>query len=193
MRRLAVPVLFGVALAVAACDDGSDPKVLVIGDSIMNQSAFETARHLDDAGWKPVVDAVGGTEVQPDAAFDTDWPAKVEELTRGNPPEVAVIELGTNDCLSTDTNLAGAIDGLMKPLGDVQQVIWLNSPTVPCPRLDKALAAASGRYDNLAVIDAAEHFRGHPEWIASDGIHLSPAGRREIGRLVADSTFLPPI
>jgi hypothetical protein len=140
-----------------------------------------------------VVQAVGGTEVQPDAPFDVDWPERLSQLTATNPPEVAVIELGTNDCLSADPGLGRAVDGLMKPLGSVRQVIWLNPPTVRCPRLDRALDAAAGRYENLAVLDAAEHFEGHPEWIAADGIHLSAAGRRELARFVTDSTYLPPI
>jgi lysophospholipase L1-like esterase len=50
---------------------------------------------------------------------------------------------------------------------------------------NRVLADESSRRENLRVLNWVRMVRGHPEWLADDGVHVSAAGYRARAEAVA--------
>jgi hypothetical protein len=165
------------------------PNVLVIGDSIMEQSAGAVRYALDADGWNATVDAQGGTAIQ-------NWPKAATELVAADHPNVAVVELGTNNCAACP-DLAPDINDLMRVLSHTDLVVWLNvqedaSYPSDAPWINQVLASTLVWWPNATMLDFSSHFAGHPAWHAGapPGVHLSSAGQQQLARFI--TTALHP-
>src|SRR5688572_14310133 len=120
-RLLLLAVVLGlVAVACIEPQPVSGNKVLVVGDSLMNQARDEVAAALQADGWDPTIEAEGGTTI-------VTWSERFLLLDLSQQPNMIVIELGTNDC-GTDScpDLDPYIDRIMKYTNSADQVLWLN-------------------------------------------------------------------
>lgn len=139
------------------------PTALLVGDSILDGSATALATPL--AAWDLTVDAeigrtsVGGIAVVESAAAS---------------PDVAVIELGTND-LSASTFRANADRILAAPaVLDADLVVWVTARTPDglSAAVNREIVAAASSLPHATVADWDDAARA--EDLADDGVHLVP-------------------
>jgi GDSL-like lipase/acylhydrolase family protein len=177
------------AVGVTGCGSSAvaNPRVLLVGDSILHSAQLPVFVALRRAGWEPVVAGVGGSHIQ-------DWPLLTAELVRKQHPAIAVVELGTNNCPTGGacTDLQTRIDRLMTILESVQQVLWLNvQQDVPLANnakfVNAQLKTAAGRWPTMKIVDFNGDFAGHPDLNLPDQIHLSPEGIGKFTHLIVDS------
>jgi hypothetical protein len=193
-------VLVGVALALvvltATASNGgaTGSRVLVIGDSILHLSQPDVTAALSAEGWQPVVDG------RPGLSIETFEPIVASDAAIAR-PDVAVVELGTNDCDTTCDNLGPAIDTVMDQLVShgARAVYWLNVQTAPTrllpgpPRVypahadyvNYAIEQAAVRWPQMKVVDFRDLFDQHPEWHLADGLHPNAIGQQELATLIA--------
>lgn len=179
-----------VALLAAACNDTSPApgnRVLIIGDSLVDQSKGPITSALQDAGWDPDIQSFGGTTIE-------DWAGRVKDRAKFTRADVVIMELGTNDCGSAGCpDLAPAIDKAMRALTaiGIKDVLWLNiqddaiEPEHP-DYVNYEIEAADARWPNMHMVDLAARMHGHPEW-RSDGLHFNDAGKQQLASLMVDA------
>jgi lysophospholipase L1-like esterase len=191
--RTRLTLIAVVALAAGACGDPwpSNPAVaVVVGDSLLFQSTHDVERALESKGWLPVVDGRPGSTITGGSSIDR-WDDRITDLVRAVDPDVVVVELGTNGCGDCGS-IRGRIDSVMRRLTSVERVYWVNvkeqSPIPPDPvAMNEAIEAATGRWNNLDVIDMNERFANRPALLQADQIHFSVAGQRVFADLIADA------
>jgi len=197
-RAILVPAaLIGVAAIVSVIGVGghAGQTVVVVGDSLTAAGTSEIMTVLSADGWKPIVEGVSGSSMtNRNQVFD--WRDRLAAFA-AFPPDVVVIELGTNDCGNCGDDVAAAIDGLMRPLRHVRRVLWLTAQTQIRTALDpvgvnEALRQATVRWPNLEVLDMGAYLDGHPEWHTADGVHLNEMGSSELGRFIRNGIDSPP-
>jgi len=197
-RRVLV-LIVAVSLIVLTATAGAGERVagnrvLVIGDSLLHLSQGAVLQALTAEGYRAVVDGRPGLSIEA-------WEPLVGADATVARPDVAVVELGTNDCDTTCVNLAPAIDTVMEQLVDhgAGAVWWLNVQDTPtrihpgAPRVypahadyvNYAIEQAAVRWPQLRVIDLRDRFRGHPEWHLGDGLHPNAIGQQELASLIA--------
>jgi lysophospholipase L1-like esterase len=187
-RRAAAVLVIGLlAGVVAACSPSVDSsRVLVVGDSILNQSVDPVRAALEQHGWAPITVAYGGTAIE-------QWVPALPNLVAEHDPSIVVIELGTNDCTSdVCPTLETQINQVLDAVKPAQQVLWLNVQTTPdypsgAKQVNVALAQAAGSRPNVRIVDFSDDFAGHPEWLDQGGPHLTPDGQQAFARLIADA------
>lgn len=189
-RLLIFLAVVGLTVPAGCAEDR--PNVVVIGDSLTAWSAPHVADTVRSMGWDVTVDARPGWTIR---GFDAErWVPIIQELMRTRDPSVVVIELGTNTC--DGCTLSAEIDEVLEAVGD-RPVRWLNVRTfVPIPKdpqgTNRALADAAKRHSNLKIIDFDRAFRGHPEWVVSDQIHMSPEGARALALVIGSGVGTAP-
>jgi len=191
-QSMPIPVLVGVIVLAVLFAFGlaggeqtvSARRVLVVGDSLTEISKNEVRQTLAGAGWRAVVDGRGGLSIGL-------WRPFVGGDTRFTRPDVAVVELGTNDCDQSCRPLAPDIDAIVKKLLDegVHAIVWLNvqedSPYPKHPQfVNQEIERAAVRWPQLSLVDLSRAFRDHPEWHTEDGIHFNEAGRLVYAQLI---------
>lgn len=174
-----------VLAAIAGCS-GKGPvggyDVLVVGDSLMAQSSDVVTEELRADGWAPFVAARGGIAI-------VDWFDDLGPLAEQVRPDIAVVELGTNDCCR---DLAPFIDTAVKGLlaAGVEVIVWLDTQEVgfrpDADRVNRALEAADERWEELYVVSMNDRLASKAEYHAEDGLHLSPEGIRELARFIRE-------
>jgi hypothetical protein len=187
-RRVIETIIAGVVISVfAACSPTVDSsRVLVVGDSILNQSIDPVKSALEDKGWTPVVTAFGGSAIE-------QWTGELPQLVADNDPSIVVLELGTNDCaVDTCPQLEAQIDATLDAIEPVERVLWLNVQTEPsypagAERVNEALAAAAETHPKMQVVDFSDEFQGHPDWLDNGGPHLTPVGQVHFAKLIQDA------
>ncbi len=104
----------------------------------------------------------------------------------GTLPHLVVVQLGTDGSVSdADLRYALSITGhkrvlvLMTP----REAFGIGSADA---RRMRRFAAAHPR--NVVALDWAAHSRGHPDWLAPDGIHLTYKGAAAFGRFLREVT-----
>jgi len=192
--RLGAAVVL-VAMLVTACSSGpepvSGPRVLLVGDSILTGANSTVADALRARGWDPVVRALPGTKI-------VDWAKALPQVVAEVQPNVAVVELGTNDCPPDDCRFLDAyIDEVMAALtSTADAVLWLNAQqdvTVTFLTennwnyVNAAIQSADVRWQNMFLVDMNTRLAGHPEWHQPDGVHLNAAGNEQLATLIADA------
>ncbi len=192
---LAAVVAAAAVLAFAGLGDHRGERVLFVGDSITEQSENELAFGLRAAGWEPTVEGHAGSGVV-GARAGVDWSQRLSDLVQVVQPDVAVVELGTNDKDASAEDVARGIDAIMEPLRGVRRVLWANVQrgfltAITALVVNEQLLQATVRWPNLEVLDMGSHFGDHPEWLI-DGLHLNDAGKAEFGVLVIRALDRPP-
>jgi lysophospholipase L1-like esterase len=193
IRRLSVAAaVFGVAVLVViatAPDTAPAPvngsRVLVVGDSLLQGAADEVEDRLRNAGWNPAIDAFGGSGV---AA----WRERIRADGEFVQPDIAVVELGTNDCDSACPDLGPLIDRIVDELSAADVILWLTVQEEPdYPRnaehVNHALREAAARHAKVRLVDFGGWFAGHPEWHLGDGLHLNDAGSEAMADFIANA------
>jgi lysophospholipase L1-like esterase len=187
--------LVGVSLVVAVlvlpmvCSDEPSPPgtVLLVGDSLLWQSLPAVDQALRADGWEPQVAAVPGAGITGGGSPHVEWRTRLHELVGQHDPEIVVIELGTNGCGPGCPGIPQAIDAVMNEVRDVPEVLWLDARTeAPRPpervEIAQALQDSEERWDNLTVLSFDQWFRGHPEYLDVDAVHLSDQGELVLAR-----------
>jgi len=177
-RLLLLAVVLGlVAVACIEPHPVAGNKVLVVGDSLMNQSRDEVLAALRADGWDPTIVAEGGTTI-------VTWSERFLLLDLAQQPNMIVIELGTNDCApDICPDLAPYIDKVMKYTTSADEVLWLNV-NEDHPLLDRRdyvndeIESAVSRWPKLFLADMNAEFEGRPELRTSDGIHYNDEGQK---------------
>jgi hypothetical protein len=187
-RRVIETIVAGMVISVfAACTPTVDSsRVLVVGDSILNQSLEPVKSALEEKGWTPVAVAFGGSAIE-------QWITELPKLVADNDPSIVVIELGTNDCaVDACPQLESQIDAALDAVKPVERVLWLNVQTDPsypsgAELVNRALAAASETHPKMQIVDFSDEFHGHPDWLEDGGPHLTPAGQLHFAKLIQDA------
>jgi hypothetical protein len=170
-------VVDAAAAGVARVPAGIDPRVFVIGDSVILGAHDELVARL--AGWQV-------TFIARESFFTWQAPAAINAY-RAGVGDISVVALGNND--GEDPGLfANEIDRVMAAFGPVRKVLWVDlrqfRPWVPAA--NARLVAATARYPNLEVVDWDARATPDPSLVYADGLHLDPAGRAAMAGLVGD-------
>jgi lysophospholipase L1-like esterase len=186
-RTVAAVVVVGLIVLTATASSGehvTGNRVLVIGDSLLEFSEPSVQSSLNSDGWQAVVIGHRGYSIE-------DWQQLIEPLAAFVRPNVAVVELGTNDCNVTCPDLAPVIDATMRTLvaNDVGAVLWLNvqeRPDYPAHAryVNLAIAQAAIRWPQMEVVDLRRFADPHPEWHDPDGLHFNSVGQQALGALI---------
>ena len=170
----------GAELAQAAGETGAAegeltgraPSVLAIGDSVMVGAADTLERRL---GPGAVVDASEGRQPR-------DYPAVIDAYREaGKLPDAVVVQIGNNGPVFSEE-----MDGLRAALDGVPAVYLVN---VEVPRswegeVNDQLAEAVGEWPEATLLDWYGVAADDGD-LTYDGIHLTPAGQRAYGELIA--------
>lgn len=183
MRRrpvgLLAAILAAVAIAavwVAVADRRSTPpdggSLVLLGDSLnvgVEPYLPGLLRHwnirADDVVGRPTVDGL--------AAFGA---------LRGAPGPL-VVSLGTNDDPRNVSSFQLAVAQVLALAGPSRCVVWANIVRPPAAGTtydgyNRVLLQAAERIRNFRLVDWATMVRFHPEMLAPDGVHTTPAGYR---------------
>ncbi len=162
---LLVVVSLGCVSAVPAAAHGR----LGVGDSIMLSAEPGLAAHHVH------VNAVVGRQ------FHQGLLLLRRLAARGSLPSVIIVHLGTNGPIDSS-----ACDAVTRLAGTSRRVflvtIWVPRPWEASNNaIIDACAAAEPRVN---VIRWFDRVAGHPRWLAGDGYHLTPLGRRSYAAVV---------
>ena len=178
---LAVLVVFGVT--------GDEPtvtghRVLVIGDSLTEGSAAQVDQTLRASGWDPHVWGIAGTSIG-------EWGSLAASSAQSTRPDIAVVELGTNNCLDWCRPLGPEIDVIVSGLltEGVRRILWVNvQEDAPLPKhpqfVNDEIERAIVRWPQVSMIDLNANFAAHPEWRMPDGLHFNDQGKQIYAELV---------
>jgi len=164
-----------------------DDRVLVIGDSLVRGNAGAIERGLAEAGWDPLVDGRGGWSIGR-------WAGALAPVADEARARVAVVVLGTNDCVRRCNDVSQGITRIMDTLTDagVERVFWLNVqedadyPTHP-EYVNAFLNQAAAQWRQLTIVDLNGAMSGRADLHQSDGVHFNEAGALVLTQLIVDS------
>jgi peptidoglycan/LPS O-acetylase OafA/YrhL len=137
--------------------------VTVIGDSVV----IDVTPHLEEEFTKVDVDAKIGRQFR-----------EAEEIVQqkkstGSLGEIVIIELGANGPLS-DKKMCSLIEQIGK-----DRDVYMITTRVPKPwqqEVNETIKSVAGNYKNVKVVDWFLFSESHPEYIGSDGVHLTLSG-----------------
>jgi lysophospholipase L1-like esterase len=150
-------------------------RVSVFGDSVLLGASEEISATL------------AGNDVSVDAHENLSLLGALSTLggARPNIGDVVVLDYGYND--GTDLGAwRSRVDQAMTILQGVPRVVWLDQREFAPGRaeMNAELRAAAARYPNLDVVDWNAAVAAHPDYVYSDGIHLTPSGQQGMADLV---------
>jgi lysophospholipase L1-like esterase len=181
MRRLSALALL-LFLAAPATADALSRRLLVNGDSLAVGTQPYIPKEL--RRWK----ITQSTAVSRHASEGAD----VMRSYGRSLPRVIHVSLGTNDDPRTPDAFRSAIRAVMAVAGPRRCVVWTNIVRPPVAGAsyagyNRALARESRPRQNLRVVDWAGMVREHPEWLASDGVHVNATGYQARAEAIARS------
>ena len=156
---------------------GVDPRLYVIGDSVMLGARDALASELN--GWSVTVWAQEG--------LSTLGAASIVRASHAVIGDVVVVALGNNDA-GDPTTFGQRVDGVMAAIGPVRRVIWVNLRTFASwvPAMNQQLVLAQGRWPNLQIADWNAVAASNPELVYGDGLHLTPDGQVAMAQLIGE-------
>jgi len=165
------------APARAQVPTGVDPRLFVIGDSVL--LGAQSAIAAREAGWHLTVYAQEGLSTLGAASVITAQKAAIGDLV--------VVALGNNDA-GNPTTFGHRIDGVLQAIGPVRRVVWVNLRQFASwtPAMNQQLTAATGRWPNLVIADWSARATPNPGLVYHDGLHLTPAGQAAMAQLIAE-------
>ncbi len=178
-----LPVGMDEPAADVVPDDGTpgtnkNGRVSAIGDSVM-LGARETLKS-----------AIPGTKV--DAAvsrFPGAFVGKLKKYTkRGTLAPTVVLHAGTNGVMPEDM-----LREILDIVKDVPRVVVLNTNMPRSWRApnNKVIKKVVPDYDNVTLVDWYQASKEHPEYFASDGIHLTSKGAKAYAKLIKKAAEAP--
>ena len=181
MRRVLAVLVSGLAL-VPASASAAERSLLVNGDSLAEGTRPYIPPELP--GWR-----VRQSTAVSRHAYEGD---DVMRRYGSRLPRVIHVSLGTNDDPGDVDGFHRAIAAVMKVAGKGRCVVWANIVRPPYRGVsyrgyNRALAQESDRRPNLRVLNWVRMVRGHPEWLADDGVHVSAAGYQARAKAAARS------
>ncbi|MBM3670707.1 MAG: SGNH/GDSL hydrolase family protein [Actinobacteria bacterium] len=166
------------------------PRVLVLGDSNLFESAAEVDAALRTVGTEPTLRGVIGFGV---SQLDF-WREEIAKVLA--PQDVVVVGLGTNDAMNDENveQFPSRLDTFMELFGD-RPVIWIThvdvrpgAPVDAGRTVNEHIRAAAERWPNLTVLDFTEYMDADPAILHADALHFSPHGREVYAQAIAAAT-----
>ena len=163
---------------------------LFVGDSHLRGAVGTLQRRLVDrpGGLATTFNSFGGLGVD-DSTYLAARVSGAIEASGGF--DVVVIGLGTNDVIDGQVtgDAAFHIDRIIGAAGETP-VLWLTLAETMVARaaavgFNAELRSALDRHPTLALIDFGPEWDQHPEYFASDAVHLSPVGRAAYSDAIA--------
>jgi hypothetical protein len=156
-----------------------DPRVFIIGDSVILGARDAIAFRLAVHGW---------SDVQFSAeSFHTFNAGPVIDAAQamGKIGDVVIVALGSNDGIDPNEFHAW-IDGVMQHLQSVRRVYWVNLRQFRdwVTAANAEIDAAKLRYPNMRIIDWWARSTFDPGLVADDGLHLNDSGQAAMGDLI---------
>jgi GDSL-like Lipase/Acylhydrolase family len=181
MRRLSALAL-ALALIAPASADALSRRLLVNGDSLAEGTKAYLPAEL--RRWR----VTQSTAVSRHAFEGAD----VLRAYGRSLPRVIHVSLGTNDDPNQTGAFRDAVREVMNVAGARRCVVWTNIRRPPVAGASYAgynqvLAQESSRRENLRVVNWVRMVREHPEWLASDGVHVNAAGYQARAKAIARS------
>jgi hypothetical protein len=178
MRLALAALVAGLVLAPTA--SAAERSLLVDGDSLAEGTRSYIPGELP--GWR----VKQSTSVSRHAYEGDD----VMRRYGSRLPRVIHVSLGTNDDPGDVDGFREAIADVMSVAGSARCVVWANIVRPPYRGVsyrgyNRALADESAKRGNLRVLNWVRMVRGHPAWLADDGVHVSAAGYRARAKAVA--------
>ena len=181
MRRVSALALV-LLLAAPASAEALSHRLLVNGDSL----AVGTKPYLPKAlrGWQVTQSASVSRHASDGADVLRSYGRAL--------PRVIHVSLGTNDDPNQVSVFRSAVRDVMDVAGSRRCVVWTNIVRPPAAGasyagFNRALAAESRARDNLRVVNWVRMVRAHPEWLSSDGVHVSAEGYQARAKAIARS------
>jgi hypothetical protein len=181
MRRLSALALL-LALAAPAPAEALSRRLLVNGDSLAEGTKPYLPREL--RRWRVTQSTAVSRH-----AFEG---AGVLRAYGRSLPRVIHVSLGTNDDPNQTDSFRAAVREVMSVAGPRRCVIWTNIRRPPVAGAsyrgyNRVLADESAGRENLRVVNWVRMVREHPEWLSSDGVHVSAAGYQARAQAIARS------
>lgn len=104
-----------------------------------------------------------------------------QHLAEGYQAQAVVVALGTNGVIGNDNLIQAIVDAC----GDLP--IYFVTIRCPLPLQDAnnaKLRAYAAQHKNVGIIDWNGTSEGHPEYLADDGIHLTPTGQQAYATMI---------
>ena len=192
LSAVAIAVVAAALLAAAPASGGpaAQPRVTIVGDSIMASFDYvPAARRSLAKGFVLRSDsAVCRRLVAASCAFQGSTPATALDVVRAGGRalgRVVVINVGYNDWAAVYD-----VDRVLKALrvAGVESVVWVTlreaGPNAKLYAQSNArIRVAERRWRSLVVADWNAYSRGRP-WFRGDGLHLTTAGATALARLL---------
>ena len=127
----------------------------------------------------------------PNGYFDgkvnrTTWQARdilLDLINKGILGDVIIFNLGTNgDCSNT------CWKQLMQTVGN-RQVFWVNATNPDYDTFNPSLEKKALEYSNIHIVDWVSVAEGHPEYLASDRVHVGGVGARVYSQTIYDTIY----
>lgn len=178
-----VPRLVPDAPEVMPAVDTSDPRLFMVGDSVLLASATTTEEMLPS--WTVTADAEVGRGVPTGRSVVA---ARLREIG-----DVAVVVLGHN--YDKGGGFEDELDQIMRDLGDLERVVWVTVAEWSPAQIEvnRAIRAAPRRYDNVVVADWEALTVENPGYLQADDVHTSTAGTLALADLMARAVGPGPL
>lgn len=147
-------------------------KVTAVGDSVMADASGSLQEIMPHA----YVDAKVGRQ-------GSEAPDVIKHLKAdGHLQKIVVINLGTNGAMTPQT-----VQQILDSIGPHHQIYWVNAhiPTKDWQAaVNKQILQVAKKRKDVYLVDWYSLSKQHPEWFASDGVHMNDKGNAQFTRLI---------
>ena len=183
------------ALGAASAAAPPQPKVTIIGDSVMTGVVWYPAatsivdQDLDLHMEVAVCRRLTGTS----CTFEGVTPPNLVQLTQSLGRQLGptvVVMMGYNDRERTFAqSVEASINALLN--AGVTRIIWgtLREARHPYVRMNDTVEAAAKRHPQVTIADWNMYSRSHPDWFQNDGLHLLPEGGEALATFLHAAIF----
>lgn len=148
-----------------------DAPILMVGDSVTEGAAPAVQQVLPSA----LIDGKVSRQ------FWVGQDVIAQHLAEGYQAQAVIVALGTNGVIGNDSLIQAIVDAC----GELP--IYFVTIRCPLPLQDAnnaKLRAYAAQHKNVGIIDWNGTSEGHPEYLADDGIHLTPTGQQAYATMI---------